>query len=100
MRGGKRRKRDHLPRRIPYVELLDVAGQHAVGGVRLQKDPLDPAPLNEVIDIAAAEGRRQGVMDGGDGHPQDAGPFPVHIDPVFGHILHAVGSDLGQARVF
>ena len=74
-------------------------GQHAVGGVGLGVDPFDPAALDEVVDIGAAEGCRDGVVDGGDGDAQGAGLFPVHVDPVFGHVFHAVGPDFRQALV-
>ena len=34
------------------------------------------------------------------GTPEGARLCPVHVDPVLGHVFHAVGPDLGQARVF
>jgi hypothetical protein len=34
---------------------------------------LDPATVDEVVDVAAAQGNRQGVVDVGDGHAQGAG---------------------------
>ena len=89
--GGKGRKGNHLARRIPDIEFFQILGQHAVGGVGLDVHPLDPAALDEVVDIGAAEGRRDRLVDGGDGDPQGAGLFPIHVDPVFGHIFHAVG---------
>ena len=33
------------------------------------------------------------------GTPQGAGLVPVHVDPVFGHIFHAVGPDPDQSRI-
>ena len=56
MAGGKGGKGDHLPRGIAHVEFFYILGQHAIGGVRLDEDPLDPPPLNEIIHIGAAEG--------------------------------------------
>ncbi len=38
-------------------------------------------------------------MDGGDRNPQRAGLFPVHVDPVFGHVFQAVGPNGDQSRV-
>ena len=97
--GGKGRKGDHLARAVAHIEFFQVLGQHAIGGVRLDIDPLDPSGLDKVVDIGAAEGRRDGVVDGVDGNPQGAGLFPIHIDPVFGHIFHAVGPDPDQSRI-
>ncbi len=59
---------------------------------------LYPAALDEVVDVGAAKGRRDGVVNGGDGHPERAGFVPVHIHPVFRHVFQAVGADLGQDR--
>ncbi|OPX94620.1 MAG: hypothetical protein A4E58_02520 [Syntrophorhabdus sp. PtaB.Bin006] len=38
-------------------------------------------------------------MDGGNGDPKGARPFPVHVDSVFGHIFHAVGSHFGKTLI-
>ena len=38
-------------------------------------------------------------MDGGNGNAESTGSFPVHIDPVFGYILHAVRSHFGEALI-
>ena len=38
-------------------------------------------------------------MDGRDGNAQRAGLVPVDVEPVLGHILHAVGPDLRQPRI-
>ncbi len=60
---AKEEKGTILPGGVAHVELLQVLGQHAVGGVGLDIDPLDPAALDEVVDIGAAEGRRDRVVD-------------------------------------
>ncbi len=97
--GGGRCVGDHLPRRIPNVNFVQVFRRHAVRSVCLNVHPLYPASLDKIIHIGAAEGGRKGVVNGGNGDPEGAGLFPIHIDPVFGDIFHAVGPDRGQSRV-
>ena len=99
MAGGEGGKRRHGPGGIPDIKPLQVLGQHPVRRVRLDVYPLDPAPLDKIVDIGAAEGRGDGIVDGADGHPQGAGLFPIHIDPVLGHILQAGRPHPGQPRV-
>ena len=38
-------------------------------------------------------------MDRRDRNPLGAGLFPVHVDPVFGHVFHAVWTNLDQPWV-
>ena len=38
-----------LPGVVAHVELLDVLGQHAVGGVGLEQDALDPAAWTKLL---------------------------------------------------
>ena len=97
--GGEGSERRHRPGGIAHIEPLQVFGQHAVGGVGLDVDPLHPSALDEVVDIGAAEGRRDSVVDGADGNPQGARLFPIHVDAVLGHIFQAVGADTDQPRV-
>ena len=99
MTGGEGGKGNHLARGVANVELLQVPGQHAVGSVGLDVDPLDAAALDEVVDVRAAEGGRDRVVDRGDGQAQGAGLVPIHVDAILGHVFQAVGPDLGQDRV-
>ena len=97
--GGKGREGHHLAHAVPHIEFFQILRQHAVGGIRLGVDLFDPTGLDEVVDIGAAEGRRNGVVNGTDGNPQGAGLVPIHVDVVFGHIFHAVGPDSDQSWV-
>jgi len=98
--GGKRGKGHHLPGRITHVKFFQVLGQHAVGSVRLNVNPFDSPALNEVVDVGTAESGRDGAVNGVDGCSLRACCFPVHVNPEFGHILHAIRPDSHQSLVF
>ena len=54
---GESGKRDHFAYVVAHVKLFYIPRQHPVRGVRLNIDLFDPAGLDEVVDIGAAQGR-------------------------------------------
>ena len=78
---------------------MQVFGQHAVGGIGLKVHVLDPSALEKVVDIGAAKGRRNGVVNGSDRNPQRARFFHIHGDPVLWNIVQPVGPHPSQPRI-
>ena len=56
---GEGREGHHLALLVAHVPGIQVLRQHAMGGVGLEIDPLDPALVDEIIDIGTAPGDRQ-----------------------------------------
>src|SRR6185503_21022543 len=69
------------------------------GRVGLQDHPLDAAAVDEVVDVAAAPGERQRLVDVVDGEVEGAGAGDVDVDAQLGSVLLAVGAHVLQQLV-
>ncbi len=69
-------------------------------GVGLEIDLLDPAVLDEVVDVGAAPGSGEDVVDIRQGDPQGAGPHIVDVELELGGVILAVGAHRDQLGVF
>ncbi len=97
--GGEGREGRHLAVRAADVPPLKVFGAHAEGRVGLYIDLLDPAPVDEVVDVETAERGAEGAVDVGGRDALGAGPGLVDVDAELGRVVLAVGAHAGQVRV-
>src|SRR5208283_5758178 len=97
--GGKGGKRHHLAVLIADVPAIDVLRQHPVAGIGLEIDLLDPAVLNEVVDVGAPPGGGEDVVDITQRDPDSTGPDVIDIELELGRIVLAIGAHRGQFRI-
>ncbi len=98
--AGKAGERGHLAVAATHVPLADVVGHAAVRLVALHVHTLDPAAIQEIIDVAATPGGRQRGIDVGLCQAQRAGLGVVDVQPQLGLVAQPVQSHGGQSVVF
>ncbi len=89
--GGEGGEGRHLAVRASDVPTFEVFGAHAVGRVGLDIDLLDPAAVDEVVDVEPAERGAERAVDVGGGQALGAGPGLVDVDGELGRVVLAVG---------
>ena len=97
MAGGEGRERHHRRRR--RCGRTSCPGRPAACGRRvgLQIDPLDPAAVDEVVDVVAAPGGRQRGVDVGEVDAERAGLLLVDVDRELRLVFLAVRAHVRRA---
>ena len=71
-------------------------GLRAIGRVALDIDALDPAAVDEVVDVAAAPGGRDGVVDVGGAETERGDALLVDVDLEAGDVGQLAEADRGE----
>ena len=97
--SAETRHGNHLARVVAHVPAAHVLGQHAVRGIGLQINLLDPSPFDEVVDISRSPGGGQRGIDVRKRQAQRLGLLAVDLDAELRGVVQPVRPDHGQVRV-
>ncbi len=97
--GGEGGEGHHLAAAVADVPVADILRHHPVSGVGLDIDLLDPAVLDEVVDVGAAPGGGQHAVGVVHRNPHGAGPHVVDVELELRGIVLAVGPHRHQFGV-
>src|SRR5690606_26731338 len=93
---GERGEWNHGAGAVAYVPFLHVFRTHASARLALYVNLLHPTTVDEVVDVATAQGNRQGAVDVGDGNAQGAGLLVIDFQLVLRFVVQTVRADLRQ----
>ena len=94
--GGKGAEGHHLTLVVAYEPLVDIFRVHPRFGLGLQVDALDPAAVDEVVDVARAPGNRLGRVDITERHTQYLGLLIIDDQLVLRLVIQTVGAYRSQ----
>jgi hypothetical protein len=97
--GGEGRERRHRAGAGADVPAVQVFRTHAVGRVGLDIDLLDPAAVDEVVDVRTAPRGAERGVDVGRGQAHRPGLGLVDVDLQLRGVVLAVGAHAGQGRI-
>ncbi len=95
---GKRRERHHASRGIADEPFVHVFRLHPEVRIALKVDRLDPAAIDEVVDVVRTPRDRQGIVDVAEGEPEGARLRLIDVDVILGLVLKAVGAGRCEKR--
>jgi len=99
--GGEGGEGNHLAGRVrPHHPFVEIARQRAIGRIGLHINALHPAAIDEIIDVAAAPGGCQHIVDIALGQPQNGQFFGIDIDLELWRIFQRGGAHACKLRVF
>ena len=85
--------------RVAHVPAPEILRHHAERRVRLNDDVLDAAAINEVVDVAAAPGDGQRVIDVGHLESQRGRLLRIDVEPELRRVFLAIGPHVRQQLV-
>ncbi|MNC50105.1 hypothetical protein D3C75_993260 [compost metagenome] len=101
MRAGKGGERYHLAAVTLHVPLVEIVRQHAVRRIGLHIDLFHPTAIDKVINVGAAPGGRQRLVDVVNRNPQRLGLGLIDINLELRRVLQAIRTNFGcHVRVF
>ncbi len=92
---GYGREGHHISPLVAHIPRPEVRRQHPVGGLALHIDTLQPALVEEVVDVARSPGHREQLVDRRQRDTQRLGLLVVDGQLVAGVVRQAVGPDAG-----
>ena len=82
------------------MELVDILGGHAEGGVGLEEDPEGAAKEVEIVDVEGPQVGLEGEEEVGQAHPQGLGLLAVDVEEDLRRLGTESGHGAPQPRVF
>src|ERR1700732_2772991 len=86
----------HLTGAVSYIPVVEVLRQHSRWRITLDVHALQPAAIDEVIDVGRPPRTRDRIVDYAESEALRACPLPVDGDSILRLIVEAVGPHAGD----